>query len=156
MVTICTASGRYMYRQFNNQQFYVLPHTAVFMCFVWISEQTAIISLYNINWLVCVTETECIYCVVRTGYLNTSGVTWLGRLGADILSLGPRRLFRTTPCEIYSAQSGNGTSSVLTAPCFPISATQPMLHAIFICKLLAADRQSAEAEEFSNTAIFFP
>jgi hypothetical protein len=24
-------------------------HTAVFMCFVWISEQTAIISLYNIN-----------------------------------------------------------------------------------------------------------
>ena len=27
-------------------------HTAVFMCFVWISEQTAIISLYNINWLV--------------------------------------------------------------------------------------------------------
>jgi len=24
-------------------------HTAVFMCFVWISEQTAIISLYSIN-----------------------------------------------------------------------------------------------------------
>ena len=24
-------------------------HTAVFMCFGWISEQTAIISLYNIN-----------------------------------------------------------------------------------------------------------
>jgi hypothetical protein len=30
-------------------------------CFVWISEQTAIISLYNINWLVCVTETDCVY-----------------------------------------------------------------------------------------------
>jgi hypothetical protein len=40
------------------------------MCFVWISEQTAIISLYSINWLVCVTETECVYCAVRTGYLN--------------------------------------------------------------------------------------
>ena len=39
------------------------------MCFVWISEQTAIISLYSINWLVCVTETECVYCAVRTGYL---------------------------------------------------------------------------------------
>jgi hypothetical protein len=25
------------------------PHS-VFMCFVWIWEQTAIISLYNINW----------------------------------------------------------------------------------------------------------
>ena len=40
------------------------------MCSVWISEQTAIISLYNINWLVCITETECVYCAVRTGYLN--------------------------------------------------------------------------------------
>ena len=49
-------SGHYMYRQFNIRQFYVLPHTAVLMCFVWISEQTAIISLYSINWLVFVTE----------------------------------------------------------------------------------------------------
>jgi len=40
------------------------------MRFVWISEQTAIISLYNINWLVCITETECVYCAVRTGYLK--------------------------------------------------------------------------------------
>ena len=47
-----------MYHQFNIQQLYVLPHTAVFMCFVWISEQTAIISLYNINWLVSVAETQ--------------------------------------------------------------------------------------------------
>ena len=45
-----------------------LPH-GVFMCFVWIWEQTAIISLYNVNWLVCITETECVYCAVRTGYL---------------------------------------------------------------------------------------
>ena len=28
-----------------------------------------IISLYNINWLVCITETECVYCAVRTGSL---------------------------------------------------------------------------------------
>jgi hypothetical protein len=45
---------------------------SVFMCFVWISEQTAIISLYSINWLVFVTETECVYCAVRTGSLNNS------------------------------------------------------------------------------------
>ena len=31
------------------------PHT-VFMCFMRISEQTAIISLYSINWLVFITE----------------------------------------------------------------------------------------------------
>ena len=30
------------------------------MCFVWIWEQTAIISLYNINWLVFITQTECL------------------------------------------------------------------------------------------------
>jgi hypothetical protein len=39
------------------------------MCFVWISEQTAIISLYNINWLVCITQTECVYCAVRTVFM---------------------------------------------------------------------------------------
>jgi len=42
------------------------------MCFVWISEQTAIISLYSINWLVFITETECVYCAVRTGSLNVA------------------------------------------------------------------------------------
>ena len=36
------------------------------MFFVWISEQTAIISLYNINWFVSITEMECVYCAVRT------------------------------------------------------------------------------------------
>ena len=56
-----------MYHQFNIQQFYVLLAQTVFMCFVWIWEQTAIISLYSINWLVCITETECVYCAVRTG-----------------------------------------------------------------------------------------
>jgi len=44
-------NGRYTYRQFNIQQFPFCPHS-VFMCFVWIWEQTAIISLYSINWLV--------------------------------------------------------------------------------------------------------
>jgi hypothetical protein len=39
------------------------------MCFVWISEQTAIISLYSIHCLVFIAETECVYCAVRTGSL---------------------------------------------------------------------------------------
>jgi hypothetical protein len=38
------------------------------MCFVWIWEQTAIISLYSINWLVFVTETECVYCEVLSDH----------------------------------------------------------------------------------------
>jgi len=44
------------------------PHS-VFVCFVWIWEQTAIISLYSINWLVFITEMKCVYCAVRTGSL---------------------------------------------------------------------------------------
>jgi len=44
------------------------PHS-VFMCFVCVWGQTAIISLYSINWLVILTQTESVYCAVRTGYL---------------------------------------------------------------------------------------
>jgi len=58
---------------FNNSTF--CPHSA-FMCFVWIWEQTAIISLYSINWLVFITETECVYCAVRTGSLYTASLTF--------------------------------------------------------------------------------
>jgi hypothetical protein len=47
---------------FTNSAF--CPHS-VFMCFVWIWEQTAIISLYSINWLIFITKTECVYCAVR-------------------------------------------------------------------------------------------
>jgi hypothetical protein len=35
------------------------------MCFVWIWEQTAIISLYSVNWEVFIYETECVFCAVR-------------------------------------------------------------------------------------------
>jgi hypothetical protein len=39
------------------------------MCFVLIWKQRAIISLHNINWLVFITKTACVYCAVRTEYL---------------------------------------------------------------------------------------
>jgi len=40
---------------FNIQKATFCPHS-VFVCFVWIWEQTAIISLYSFNWLVFITE----------------------------------------------------------------------------------------------------
>ena len=40
------------------------------MCFVWIWEQTAIISLCSIDWLVFITETECVYCAVRSTFYS--------------------------------------------------------------------------------------
>ena len=60
-ISLCTASLTP-----NNSTF--CPHS-VFMCFEWIWEQTAIISLYSIDWLVFITGNECVYCAVRTGYL---------------------------------------------------------------------------------------
>jgi len=50
---------------------------SVFVCFIRMSEQTAIISLYDINWLVSVTETHCVYCAVRTGSLNVISVNFV-------------------------------------------------------------------------------
>ena len=64
------ASGHYMYSQVQHLKILRSAHTAVFMCFVWIWEQTAIISQYSNNWLVFITETESVYCAVRTGSLN--------------------------------------------------------------------------------------
>jgi len=46
--------------------FYTFCPHRVFVCSVWIAEQTAIIPQCSINWLVCITETECVYCAVRT------------------------------------------------------------------------------------------
>jgi len=44
---------------------------SVFVCFLYGSQnKTAIISLYNINWLVCITEKERVYCAVRTESVN--------------------------------------------------------------------------------------
>jgi len=71
VVTICTTS-----LTFNNSTF--CPHS-VFMCFVWISEQTAVISLYNINWLVCIIVSESVYCAVRNGHLTVPA----GNLGIE-------------------------------------------------------------------------
>ena len=65
VVTICTTS-----LTFSNSPF--CPHS-VFMCFVWISEQTAIIALYSINWLVCIAETECLLRGTDWVFIYNSG-----------------------------------------------------------------------------------
>ena len=48
------------------------------MCFEWISEQTAIISLYSFKLSVFKKEAEGVYCAVWTGSLNqTDTVSYL-------------------------------------------------------------------------------
>ena len=48
----------------------IISNDPVFMCFVFIWEQTATCATYSINWLVFITEMKSIYSAVRTGYLN--------------------------------------------------------------------------------------
>jgi len=55
--------------KFNIQQLYALPRT-VFMCFVFIWEQTATCATSSINWLVFITQMKSVYSAVRTGSLN--------------------------------------------------------------------------------------
>ena len=62
VVTICNAS-----LTFNNSTCF--PRS-VFMCLVWLSEQTANASLYSSNWLVFITETQSVYSAVRDKRLN--------------------------------------------------------------------------------------
>ena len=61
MVTLCTT-------RFNIR--IMCACYSLLMHFVWVLEQTMILTLHNINLLVFVTEMEYVYCAVRTEYLN--------------------------------------------------------------------------------------
>jgi len=50
------------------------PQIALVSFFIIISEQTAIISLYSITWLVFITESECVYCAVRAAPIMQFGL----------------------------------------------------------------------------------
>jgi hypothetical protein len=82
-------TGHVMHHQFNIQQLYALPRT-VFMCFVFIWEQTATCATYSINLLVFIAEMKSVYSAVRTGSLNKSGL----RFGfKEIIFIFLRRLY---------------------------------------------------------------
>ena len=81
VVTVCTT-------RCNTQQFYVLPTQCIYV-FWWIWEQTAITSLYSINWLVCIREEVCLLrgtvwifiCFVwiseQTAIISLYSINWL-------------------------------------------------------------------------------
>ena len=53
------SSGHYMYHQFNIQQLYVLPTQCIYVFCVDLKTNSHYFPI-NINWLVCITETECL------------------------------------------------------------------------------------------------
>ena len=68
MFNLLKPIGYVMHQQFNIQQLYVLP--TLYLCFVFIWEQTATCATYSINWLVFITAMKSVYSAVRTGSLN--------------------------------------------------------------------------------------
>jgi hypothetical protein len=80
------------------------------MCYVWISEQTAIISLYSINWLVFITETECVYCAVRTESWNVIHTTLQAQaVSRRRVTAEARVRSQASPGGICGGHSVNGT-----------------------------------------------
>ena len=121
MVTICTAQWSLYVPPsltLNNSTF--CPHS-VFVCFMWLAEQTAIISLYNINWLVFVTETECVYCAVRTGSLYIIQVmcfVWIWEQTAIISLYSINWLFFITETECVYCAVRTGSLYIIQVMCF--------------------------------------
>ena len=91
------------------------------MCFVWIWEQTAIISLYSINWLVCITETKIVYCAVRTGSLYIIQVmcfVWISEQTAIISLYSINWLVCITETECVYCAVRTGSLYIIQVMCF--------------------------------------
>jgi hypothetical protein len=127
VVTICTTS-----LTFNNSSF--CPHT-VFMCFVWIWEQTAIISLYSINWLVFITERGLFTARYGLHFYMMFPLVFVfkGSAVAKVVSRVPFRAevrvrSQVKPCGTWSGQIGTGAGfspSILGLCCQFQSTTAP-------------------------------
>ena len=68
-INLLKPAGYYTYNQVQQQKILHADYI-VFMCFVWLSEQTATFALYIIKRMIFVTEVESVYCAVRTESLK--------------------------------------------------------------------------------------
>jgi hypothetical protein len=89
------------------------------MCFVWILEQTAIISLYIIKWLVFITEMECVYCSVRTGSITIIQV--LCEKDERILPEEPSKLYMFPFPLCNNNKFGDSHCTVISSPSSSVS-----------------------------------
>jgi len=74
------------------------------MCFAWISEETAIISLYSNYLSVFITQMKSVYSAVRTGSLNKAVCATSFRTNSDLCHLQHKLFdFITQMKSVYSA-----------------------------------------------------
>jgi len=114
LVTICNAqwslyvphSGHYIYHQFNIQQFHVLPTQCIYVFCVDLRTNSDYfpISTYSINWLVCITEIQSVYCAVRAGFFITVCCDTSSSFFLNGLMLFPCRYVPVTAPDDLSAK----------------------------------------------------
>jgi len=104
---------------FNIQQFSVLPTQCIY-AFSMDLRTNSDYFLYSINWLVFITETECVYCAVRTGSLYINQVNGLPRSipgqslsdygghSGTMTAFSPSTSF--SPCQYHSISVPNSSS----------------------------------------------
>ena len=109
------------------------------MCFVWISKQTEIISLYNINWLVFITETECVYCAVRNECFNVIQIN----LSRRPLRMRARVWSRPVHVRFMVDRVALGQVSIRVLRFPPVSIIPPMLRIyLSTCCFYQKDRRA--------------
>ena len=109
---------------------------SLFMCFVWISEQTAITRTcpFNINFLIFTTKTECVYCEVRAESLYFFRLTWQEKLQQQFSfsNTGRESLAQKAPsCEVSEAHTEvNPLNPELNPICYllPLLGAHHFLH----------------------------
>ena len=125
------------------------------MCFVRIWEKTAIISLYSINWLVCITETvcllrgtDCIFIYNSTFCPHSVFVcfVWIWEQTA-IISL--YNINMLVSISVYCVVRTQTLKAAATSRNFPSIQTH------FFCMLLWSDGQMGEAWERSKKQCSF-
>jgi hypothetical protein len=80
------------------------------MCFVWIWEQTAIISLYSANCLVFITEMECLLRGTDWVFIYNSGYVFCVDLRTNGISLYSINWF------VFIAETQSVYCAVIIAP----------------------------------------
>ena len=98
-------SSHYMYHQFNIQQFSVLPTQCIYVFCVVLRTNS---DYFRIQlWLVCITETESVYCAVRTEFLYIIRVmcfVWIWEQTAIISLYSINFLVFITEIQHFKAQ----------------------------------------------------